>query len=61
MAKVILSQKQARTFARMIYADIRKFCEEHREEFEAFLQEEQNGGAKNELSEDRQRDVPAVI
>lgn len=61
MATVRLSQKQAREFAKLIYSDIRKYCEEHREEFEAFLQEEQNGGIENEISEHQQSDLSAAV
>ena len=61
MADIQIGQKQAREFALLIYKDIHKFCEEHKKEFEAFLQEEQNGGTENELSEDRQRDIPAAV
>lgn len=41
MQTVNISQKQAREFALLIYRDIRKFCEEHREEYELFLQSEE--------------------
>lgn len=43
----VINQKQARAFAQLIYRDIRKYCEEHREEYEAFLQEEQKRGSDN--------------
>lgn len=46
MQTVNISQKQAREFARLIYKDIRKFCEEHREEFELFLQNEEKSEVK---------------
>lgn len=41
MEAVVISQRQAKEFARMIYRDIRQFVEEHREEYEAFLLEEE--------------------
>ena len=36
-----MSRKQAQSVAFAIIADIEKFCEEHAEEFEAFLQVEE--------------------
>lgn len=45
MQTVNISQKQAREFALLIYRDIRKFCEEHREEYELFLQSEEKSEA----------------
>ena len=51
MAVIQIGQKQAHEFALLIYKDIHKFCEEHKEEFEIFLQEEKDGGKANELSE----------
>lgn len=45
----IISPKQAREFAWMIYKDIRKFCEDHPEEFAAFLNNEQQDTTDNEM------------
>jgi len=61
MAGIQIGQKQAREFALLIYKDIHKFCEEHKEEFEAFLQEEEKGGYTNELAESEQRNIPAAV
>jgi len=45
----IISSKQAREFAGMIYKDIRKFCEDHPEEFAAFLNNEQYTRENDEM------------
>ena len=37
MVEVVISQKQARALAQLIYRDIHKYCEDHREEYEAWL------------------------
>ncbi len=52
MADVMLSQKQAREFARLIYTDVHSFCMEHKEEFEAFLKADQEGENYNEAAKD---------
>ena len=48
MKTVNISQKQAKEFARTIFADIHAYIESHQAEYEAFLQEEglfeQEGG-----------------
>ena len=54
MATVRLSQKQAKEFARMIYRDIRQFVEEHREEYEAFLLEEE---VKENAARSQRKDI----
>lgn len=46
MQTVNISQKKAKEFAILIYRDIRKFCEEHREEYEAFLRQEDENEVK---------------
>lgn len=33
MVEVVISQKQARALAQLIYRDIHKYCEDHREEY----------------------------
>ena len=40
MEEIKMSQKQAYTFAASIFADIEKYVEEHRDEFEEFLKQE---------------------
>lgn len=42
LKEVIISQEQAREFARQIYADIEDYIENHREEFKQFLEQENN-------------------
>ncbi len=55
MEAVVISQRQAKEFARMIYRDIRQFVEEHREEYEAFLLEEE---AKENAARGKRKSVP---
>ena len=55
MTGVQIGQKQAREFALLIYKDIHKFCEEHKEEFEAFLRIEQNKEPKPDAEKDKRR------
>lgn len=43
MPEVILSQKQARALAQLIYRDIHQYCVDHKEEYERFLEEERRG------------------
>lgn len=40
---VIISQEQAREFAKAIYADIEDYIKQHQEEFEEFLAEQRKG------------------
>lgn len=61
MVEVVISQKQARALARLIYRDIHKYCEDHREEYEAFLREEQKGAGQNAVSADRQGTLSAAV
>ena len=49
MVEVVISQKQARALAQLIYRDIHKYCEDHREEYEAFLREDQKGAGQNAI------------
>lgn len=55
MEAVIISHRQAKEFARMIYRDIRQFVEEHREEYEAFLLEEE---AKENVTRSDRKNIP---
>ena len=50
MKDFVVSKKQAKEFASAIWRDVHLFCEEHKEEYEAFLREEQNGGNSVELA-----------
>ena len=61
MVEVVISQKQARALAQLIYRDIHKYCEDHREEYEAFLREEQKGAGQNAVSADRQGTLSAAV
>ncbi|MCM1062749.1 MAG: hypothetical protein NC452_21110 [Eubacterium sp.] len=40
MADIVISQEQAREFARAIYADIDDYVKSHQQEFEEFLAEQ---------------------
>ena len=46
-ARVVVSKKQARMFAVLIKDDIKKYIEEHKDEYERWL--------KNEQSQEEQR------
>lgn len=40
LEEFVISNEQAKAFARAIYADIAKYVEKHRDEFEKFLDQE---------------------
>jgi len=53
MVNVKINKKQAQKFARIIFADIEAYLQEHKEEYEAFLNEEgppKTGGEDDESS-----------
>lgn len=55
MEAVVISRKQAKEFARMIYRDIRQFVNEHQEEYKVFLLEEE---AKENATRSQRKDIP---
>lgn len=42
MTDIVISQKQAQEFAKVIYADIEDYVRSHQQEFEEFLAEQRN-------------------
>lgn len=44
----VISDKQAKEFAKAIFADIQSYIETHQEEYEVFLQSEKSLGLQDE-------------